>query len=288
MSKSNRAFRATPPIDVATVQAHLDQLVDHAFTTSLSIIRIAQLMHGGPRDFARLGNLPPVIEGGVLEQAIEILAAANPDVTVLANCRLPIDAAFLERVRTTPPHLLGTLRTSGNNPSRHCYQPDLILIDAKKKLAHLLDIKRSLDSYEAHRIGHLRHRMLAAAAGLHALLGRIDMNTVVTNVRVAILNIDATRLDLDKGIWSLAQLDGLIGVSGAAAMINDLRHTFARRVIALFEAARQVLIEDEVRKRVTITLAGDRFAVEARHDSENGDGVTIGFAVLPDDDADTG
>lgn len=287
-TQDNRAFRATAPIALDTVEAHLDQLLDQAFSGSLSINRIAQLMRGDPRDHARLGNLPPVVEGRILEQAIEILASANADVTVLADCRLPLDPALLERVRTTPTELLGPIRSATGAQTRHGYRPDLILIDAQRQTALLVDIKRSLNSYEGHRIAHLRHRMLAAAVSLPGMLERAGMDVAVRDIRVAVLNLDAAKADANKGIWSLAELDRLVGVGGAAAMIERLRRTFARRVGAQFAAARQVLIEDEVRRRVAATASDSEAKAAGARDprpprSRDPGDIIIGLARPADD-----
>ncbi|MBL0370890.1 hypothetical protein JJB09_02505 [Rhizobium sp. KVB221] len=283
--KTKCAFGATAPIDLKTVKAHLDQLIDHAFATALPIARIAELMRGDPRDYARLGNLPPVAEGQLLEQAITVLASANPDVSVFADCRLPLDPDFVERIRTMPTELIGKLKAAASGQTRHHYRPDLLVINGEKGTAHLIDIKRSLDSYDAVRIAHLRRRMLAAGISLPDLLGQAGSQVVLRDIRIAVVNIEGVRPDIDRGIWSLAELDHLIGVPDAAVMIVAIRKTFARRVAAQFAAARQVLIEDAVRERV---------AALRRHSGTTGGGacgqrrsrpgeITIGFARLPDD-----
>lgn len=249
---TNRAFGATAPIDLKTVEAHLDQLIDHAFAKRLPIHRIAELMRGDPRDYARLGNLPPVVEGELLEQAITVLASANPDVAVFADCRLPFDPDFVERIRTMPIELIGKIGAAASRQSRHNYRPDLLLVDGETGTAHLVDIKRSLNSYDSIRITHLRHRMLAAAISLPDLLARAGTTLVLRDIRIAVVNIEAVRPDFERGIWSMSELDRLIGVPGAAAMIGAMRKTFTRRVAAQFVAARQVLIEDAVRARVAL------------------------------------
>lgn len=290
---TNRAFGATAPIDPRTVAAHLDQLIDHAFAKRLPIHRIAELMRGDPRDFARLGNLPPVVEGELLEQAITILSSANPDVAVFADCRLPFDPDFVERIRTMPIELIGKIGAATRRQSRHNYRPDLLLINGETGTAHLVDIKRSLNSYDSIRITHLRHRMLAAAISLPELLGQAGSKLVLRDIRVAVVNIEAVRPDIERGIWSMSELDRLIGVPGAAAMIGAMRETFARRVAAQFAAARQVLIEDAVRARVarlrnsgeTNITCGCAHRSKRRLEPVE---ITIGFARLADEDDGSG
>jgi hypothetical protein len=284
-SKTNRAFRATTPIARDSVQAHLDQLIDKAFAGPLAISRIAQLMRGTPQDYARLGNLPPVVEGTMLEQAITLLAASNPDVMVFAGHPLPVSEASFERVRVT---LGGNLHSTpamsaGTRPKG--YEPDLVLIDPQSGIAHLLDIKRNLNSYDAPRLSHLKHRMFAAAYSLPDLAASSSTRVTVTEIRVALLNIEASRQDVGKGIWSVAGLDQLIGVPGAAAMITRMRSTFARRVSAQFAAALQSLIEDAVRER--LSSAGGAELPLAEGGSDPGDPANrliVGFARLPEED----
>jgi hypothetical protein len=191
MSNFARAFRATAPIDPAAVPAHLDQLIDNAFAGRLLIDRIAKLMSGSHRDFGRLGNLAPVVEGGMLEQAIKLLAAANPAMSVFADCKLPLYQSVLDRVKATPASRLSISAVAAGEVARSQYAPDLILVDQMTGVALLIDIKRSLRSYESSRVTELRHRMLAAGTMLPAMIRKSGSELSVQHVRVAILNLDA-------------------------------------------------------------------------------------------------
>ena len=198
-SRPKRALRATTPIARDSVQAHLDQLIDKAFAGPLSITRIAQLMRGTPQDYARLGNLPPVIEGTMLEQAITLLAASSPDLMVFAGHALPVSEASFERVRVSlggqahaTPAASGGARLKG-------YEPDLVLIDPVTGIARLIDIKRNLNSYDGARLSHLKHRMLAAAYSLPQLVACSGTKITVRAIHVALVNVEASRQDTDKG-----------------------------------------------------------------------------------------
>ena len=256
---STCALRATAPIDHATVDAHIEQLLHETFAGPLSIERIASLITRDPLDYARLGNLPPVEEGRMLEKAILHLASSNPDRTVFVGSRLPL-------------HADGTLAKAGGT-----YKPDLILVHRATGIADLVDVKRSLKSYESSRIQHLKERMLTAAASLPTLLAQAGIGVDVSEIRIAVVSIDAGRSDLEEGVWSLAQLDRLLGVPGAAMRITALRNSFEQRTKAQFEAALQSLIDIEVRRRMGATAsAGPGFG--------SGD-VTIRLAQLSRDHA---
>ncbi|MBX9459678.1 MAG: hypothetical protein KL863_28660 [Rhizobium sp.] len=200
MSNFARAFRATAPIDPAAVSAHLDQLIDNAFAGRLLIDRIAKLMSGSHRDFGRLGNLAPVVEGNMLEQAIKLLAAANPAMSVFADCKLPLYRSVLDRVKTTPASQLIIATAAAGEAAKSQYAPDLILVDQMTGVALLVDIKRSLRSYESSRVTELRHRMLAAGTMLPSLIRKSGNELAIHHVRVAILNLDAPRSDIANGI----------------------------------------------------------------------------------------
>lgn len=287
-SKTKRAFRATTPIARTSVEAHLEQLVDKAFAGPLSIGRIAQLMRGTPQDYARLGNLPPVVEGIMLEQAITLLAATNAEVMIFSGHSLPVSEAAFERVRITLGGKGHTTPVVGHGQRNKGYEPDLVSINPTMGVAHVIDIKRNLSSYDSPRLSHLKHRMFAAAYGLPALLARTGTNIAVNDIRIALLAVEGTRQDVENGIWSLAGLDQLIDVPGAAAVITKTRATFARRVDAQFTAATQTLIEDAVRERSGTPKAGLPAASsdldQAKYDGGDGEQLSVGFARLPDSD----
>ena len=292
-SKTKRAFRATTPIARKSLEAHLDQLIDKAFAGPLSINRIAQLMRGAPKDYARLGNLPPVIEGLMLEQAITLLAATNAEVMIFAGHPLSISDTAFERIRVSLGGKVQATPAASDNRRAKGYEPDLVSINPDKGIAHLIDIKRNLNSYDSPRLSHLKHRMFAAAYGLPALLAGTGTEVTVSDVRVALLNIEGTRQDIANGVWSLAGLDQLIGVPGAAALITRMRTTFARRVSAQFAAALQSPIEDAVLERLGTHGNGEVQTARRTVEPELGDGLDpdeliVGFARLPDDDDGSG
>ena len=253
------ALRATAPIDHATVDAHIDQLLHETFAVPLSIARIASLITRDPLDYARLGNLPPVEEGRLLEKAILHLASSNPDRTVYVGCRLPLE--YPGRKGGAPGY----------------YKPDLVLVDSATGIADLVDVKRSLKSYESNRIEHLKERMLKAASSLPALFAQAGIGVDIREIRIAVISIDDGRADLEQGVWSLAQLDQLLGVPDAAMRITALRNSFEQRTKAQFEAALQSLIDIEVRRRMGATASAGS--------GIGGGDVTIRLAQLSRDHA---
>jgi hypothetical protein len=267
MTRQNRTMGATIPIVRSTVDTHLEQLMNHAFAGPLSISRIAGLITPDPLDFARLGNMPPVEEGRLLEKAVVLLASVNPDRTVLVGCRLP-------------------LAPSGRGSSSRHYKPDLIVVEHSTGIAHLIDIKRSLDSYESHRIQHLKERMLSAAAGLPDFLRHSGITPYLREINIAVVSVDAARVDAERGVLSLEHLDRLLGVPDAGSKIRELQDAFRRRTKAQFAAALQSIVEFRVRERLAQEQTDPVRSCSAKTlDRRKTEEVVIRLTrLLPDDD----
>jgi hypothetical protein len=154
-----------------------------------------------------------VLEGRLLEHGIRLLAGCNPDLVVLTqNIRLPVSPAALQLVEKNDEALYRQLTLDIDAPTRKSYTPDLIIVHRPTSVAYVVDVKRSLSSYESTRIGELKTRMLAGSLVVPDLLYRDHHRLVVTEVRVVIIEASGSRPDIERGVWPLSHLDHLLPV----------------------------------------------------------------------------
>ena len=134
---------------------------------------IGAILAGDPKPDAVFGAFAPFIatarsvsyhEGKLLEAGIIRIAACNPDLLVMPQDRampiVPAALAFLERNEWSS---LEGIRLRSDVHYRTTYTPDLIVVNRQSHSALIMDIKRSLASYQERRLNALRNRMMAAA-----------------------------------------------------------------------------------------------------------------------------
>lgn len=265
-------------------------VLEHALTTltndeiarALSIETFVEMLSTGTSGLASLANAKAVAEGRLLEKAIAVIAASNPALKILTQIRLPIRDAALELIEQNDPALYSHIAMEANERTRRTYTVDIVLIDLARQIAHLVDVKRSLGSFEAARIVELRQRMLAAALVTADILWREHQRLAVREVRVVILEASGRRTDYDRGVWSFDALDHLVGVPGAAAMIDRLRAAFATRVEANLEDALDRVVASRVASRAKSHRSDDLDSRDRRQhcdaDREGGRGGVIPHA----------
>jgi hypothetical protein len=227
--------------DHAALVRALNQLVRDELARNLSIEAMITMLDGGIAGLASLANSVSVAEGRLLEKVIAVIAEANPNLTVFAQVRLPVREDALELVDKNPEALYRGLTLDANARTRKVYVADLIIVDRTTRVAHVVDIKRSLGSYETARIVELRQRMLAGALVAPDLLWKDHQRIAVDEVRVVILEAAGRRTDLKSGIWSFAHLDHLLGVAGAADLVRQVRQDFDRLTEENLSEAREQL-----------------------------------------------
>jgi hypothetical protein len=223
------------------LRERLNRLVREEVDRTLPVATIAKLLEGGFAGISSLANMEKVTDGRLLEKAIVTIAESNPNLVVVTQLKLPVREDALELVDKNSEALLRGLSFDANARTRRSYAPDLTLIDRSSHVAYLVDIKRSLGSYEAVRITELRQRMLAAALVLPDVLWRERKRTPVEEVRVVILEAAGKRTDPRAGIWNLTHLDQLLGVTGAAALVQQVHREFALRAAQNLAEALQLL-----------------------------------------------
>lgn len=211
----------------AALRERLNRLVRKEIDRTLPVATIAKLLEGGFAGISSLANMEKATDGRLLEKAIVAIAESNPNLVVLTQLKLPVREDALELVDKNSEALLRGLSFDANPRTRRSYAPDLVLIDRSTRIACIVDIKRSLASYESVRITELRHRMLAAALVLPDLLWKEHRRIAVDEVHVVILEASGKRTDPQAGVWNITHLDHLLGVAGAAQLVQQVQSDFA-------------------------------------------------------------
>ncbi|PYE22955.1 hypothetical protein C8J32_1095 [Rhizobium sp. PP-CC-3A-592] len=217
--------------DIETLEARLNLLIDETVAPTLSTDLLRRALSAGMSDITTILRAVPAAEGRLLERGIALIASLNTDLVVLTgNLRLPVTKAATELVEMNDPKLYRSLSLDADSGGRKSYTPDLLILNRRTEVAHLVDVKRSLGSYEVSRIAELKNRMLAAALVVPDLLYKEHRRLQAKEVRVVILNAENQRTDLEGGVWPLSHLDHLLEVESAGEVMANLRHLFETRI----------------------------------------------------------
>lgn len=271
------------------VEADLDLLIDRA---------IAAIADGEPTEDEILGHYVHIAslvravsfrEGKLLEQAVERLAKANPNVLVLTqSLKLPLVKAAMEAVSGNDWTSLDGVKLDCEAPAKGSYTPDLIVVNRARHTAYILDLKRSLASYgDTSRLEELKVKMMASAMVLPDWLYKNQKRLMVDAVEVAIVDGASRPSDHAHGVWALSEIDDLLEIDGVAACMAELRLRFGAKV--------QQLLEAEARKAIgvmdapatdtieTVVVSGDAGSLSSFDGSRRDDEADLGSV---DDDQD--
>jgi hypothetical protein len=240
------SIHSVPPALPATAHPHRAVIADLEDDFARMVDKaIGAILAGDPKPDAVFGAFAPFIamarsvsyhEGKLLEAGIIRIAACNPDLMVMPQDRpmpiVPAALAFLERNEWSS---LEGIRLRSDVHYRATYTPDLIVVNRKRHSALIMDIKRSLASYQERRLNALRNRMMAAA-----LIGAdwlyIECKAPpVSDVGIAIVDGADEASDPDRGTFGLAGIGELLEIAGAGEALAHLRTMFAVRVRAELE-----------------------------------------------------
>lgn len=228
----------------ADFEADLDQLIDNAIASIIEGDVVDDEILGHYVQIASLVRAVSFREGKLLEQAVEVLAKANPNLTVLSqSIRLPLVKAALEAVSANDWSQLEQITLDSEAPAKGSYTPDLIIVNRAKHAAFIIDLKRSLASYgDTTRLEELKSKMMATALILPDWLYKSQKRIMVDTVGVAIVDGASRPSDHASGIWALDEIDDLLEIDGAATAMSELRRRFGLRVReVLGEAARKAI-----------------------------------------------
>lgn len=236
-------------ISYAELESELDALIDQAIATIVEGDIVEDEILGHYVHIASLVRAVSFREGKLLELAIELISKVRPDLLVLTkSLRLPLVKAALEAVANNNWSTLDGVLLDCEAPAKGTYTRDLIIVDLTRRLGYILDVKRSLASYgDTSRLEELKAKMMASALVLPDWLYKHHKRLMIDTVGVAILDGASRPSDHENGVWALDELDDLLGISGAAATMAELRRRLAARV--------QQVLERETRKALGIKSA---------------------------------
>ncbi len=253
---ADRARRYDKAIDLNVVQQRLLALAEQAATAAFTTPLMVNALAKGLEEAASLMRAVPIQEGNLLEQGVVLLAGFNPDLRALTeNLRLPVTPAALQLVEMNNEAHYRRLTLDADTGGRKGYTPDMLLVHQSKRLAYVVDIKRTLGSYESTRIADLKSRMLASSLVVPDLLYKEHRRMMVDEVRAVIINADGQKIDIDHGVWPLSHVDHLLEIDGAGLAIEWMRTQFASAVERNWKTAVRQLADIHTRNRDS---AGDR------------------------------
>lgn len=219
--------------DLAALRPDLERLVEQAIDAISGCSAKSDATFGVWAEIVAAIRSTAFHEGKLLERAIARLVSCNPDLSVVTLERpMPVVPAAREVLRRNEGVLRG-LRLSPEVHSRETYAPDLVIVDRRRHAALILDVKRSLLSYEMPRLNELRSKMLAVAMIASDWLTLECRTPPIVDVSVAIIDGSDEMIDHERGIWGLSEIDVLLEVEGAGAAMGVLRDLFGQRVRAL-------------------------------------------------------
>ncbi|MFN7091288.1 MAG: hypothetical protein ACK4P4_12105 [Allorhizobium sp.] len=228
------------------VEADFDLLIEKAIVAIADGEPVEDEILGHYVNVASLVRAVSFREGKLLEQAVERLSKANPNLIVLMqSIKLPLVKAAIEAVAGNDWRHLEEVRLDCEAPAKGSYTPDLIVVNRRRHSAFILDLKRSLASYgDTNRLEELKLKMMTAAMILPDWLYKTQKRIMVDSVGVAIVDGASRPSDHAAGVWALSEIDDLLEIDGAAACMAELRQRFGRRV--------QQLLETEARRALGI------------------------------------
>jgi len=289
------SIHSVPPAPLAAAYPHRAVIADLEEDFARMVDKaIGAILAGDPKPDAVFGAFAPFIamarsvsyhEGKLLEAGIIRIAACNPDLMVMPQDRpmpiVPAALAFLERNDWSS---LEGIRLRSDVHYRATYTPDLVVVNRKRHSALIMDVKRSLASYQERRLNALRNRMMAAALIGADWLYVECKAPPVSDVGIAIVDGADEASDPDRGTFGLAGIGELLEVTGAGEALGCLRTMFAVRVRTELERQCREALARTDETRLTKDAGAENGEVHP-DDSESGEGGAVDPVVIGLDSA---
>lgn len=242
---SGEALRFASTTDLDLLRPDLERLVAQAVDAVRACSAKPDPTFGSYAELVAAIRSTAFHEGKLLERGVARLALCNPALIVVPQDRpMPIVPAAREFLRRNEGPLRG-IRLSPEVHARESYAPDLVIVDTVRHAALVLDVKRSLASYETRRLNDLRSRMMAAAMIASDWLSLECRTPPVGDVSVAIIDGSDEMADHDRGVWGLSEIGDLLEVNGAGEAMAMLRDLFGREVRSILaERCRAVTMHE--------------------------------------------
>lgn len=211
------------------------------------------------------------LEGTLLEKGIALVAAANPDLVLVGLERpLPVHEAARAVFRRNDWSRAAGLRLDSEVATREHYMPDLLIVDGTRNLALIVDVKRSAASYKPRTLAELRSRMMASALVVRDVLEREHDAPPISRADIAIIDGSGECRDEVRGIFTIADLDWMLRIDGAAEAIAHLRGLYGARVRSMLDARCTATVMPRLRER------------QVRDHGDAADGLSAEQAVVED------
>lgn len=217
--------------DLARLMPVFDRLVDETVAQILACPAKPDPTFSGFEELLARIRSATTLEGMLLERGIEAICQSRDDLTVVPlEHPLPVIPEARAFLRRNDWSKASALRLGADVHTREFYRPDLVVVDAISHRALILDIKRSVTSHKPKVLTELRTRMMAAALVARDWLERECDAPAVERVEIAIVDGSGELPDHARAVFSLADLDGLLGIEGAGEAIGMLRRLYAARI----------------------------------------------------------
>lgn len=184
-------------------------------------------------DYAELNSFVRAVtfhEGILLEQGLERLASLSPDLRVIRLSEpLPIVPAALELLERNEWDALEAIHLRSDVHYKMSYTPDLLILDRVARRAIIIDVKRSLASYQESKLKALRRKMMAAALTAADVLHQQGRQGIA-EIDIAIIDGSDEQSAQERGVFALREVGDLLRLPYAGQAMLKLREMFAARV----------------------------------------------------------
>ena len=247
-------------LDADHMTEAFDRLIDKTVAAAASPAASDQL----DLTFGQLGSIASFIhsarchDGLMLQTGLALIAAEHPDLTVLTrDVELPVtDAAQALIARNRPTELSG-IRLAAEVFAREHYKADLVIVDETRRYAVVCDVKRSIASYNAAKLGRLKAKLLACAVVAPDHLRSRHKIDGVRTCHAAILDLSGHAELSDPDVFGIDALDAFLRIDGAGVALRGLKRRFGTAV--------QTVLVNRLRAAYPTAMGSDRLeAVAAR------------------------
>lgn len=271
-------------LDAGQLNEAFDRLIDKTVTAAASPAASDQL----DLTFGSLGSIASFIhsarchDGMMLQAGLALIAATHPDLTVLTrDVELPVTEAAQALIARNRPKELSGIRLAAEVFAREHYKADLVIVDEARRYAVVCDVKRSIASYNAAKLGRLKAKLLACAVVAPDHLRTRHQIDGVRTCHAAILDLSGHAELSDPDVFGIDALDAFLRIDGAGAALRDLKHRFGTAV--------QAVLVDRLRAAYPAAMGSDRPETDAaRSGARDRHERTAAMDAVTDTDRDDG
>lgn len=240
-------------LDADQLTEAFDRLIDRTVSAAASPAASDQL----DLTFGPLGPIASFIhsarchDGLMLQAGLALIAATHPDLTILTrDVELPVTEAAQALIARNRPTELSGIRLAAEVFAREYYKADLVIVDEMRRYAVVCDVKRSIASYNAAKLGRLKAKLLACAVVAPDHLRTRHQIDGVRTCHAAILDLSGHAELADPDVFGIDALDAFLRIDGAGAALRDLKRRFG--------AAVQAVLVDRLRAAYPAAMGSDR------------------------------